>query len=102
MFLVRTAFWLSVVIVLLPAGSEEEHTGVKAVGAAEALSAAQTTFDDFSGFCQRNENACKTGSVALSAFGQKARYGARMVYEYLDDKFGDEDNTKTIDEPTES
>ena len=102
MFLVRTVFWLSVVIVLLPAGGEEEQPGIEAVGAVEALSAAQTTIDDFSGFCQRNENACKTGSVVLSAFGQKARYGAQIVYEYLDDKFGNEDEVaiEAIDKPT--
>ncbi len=91
MFLLRTAFWLSLVIMFLPAGSSEDGTDVKSISAYEAYFAAQTTLGDLSRFCERNVNTCETGGVAISAFGQKARYGARKVYEYLDVQFGDSD-----------
>ncbi len=88
MFLLRTAFWLSLVIMFLPAGSNEDGTDVNSISAYEAYFAAQTAIGDFSKFCERNINTCQTGTVAISAFGKKARYGAHKIYEYLDVQFG--------------
>ncbi len=90
MFIIRTAFWLSLVVLFLPAGSGEEGGDSKIVGASEALSVARTTVGDLSKFCERNPDACDTGNLVVSSFGQKARYGAQVVYEYLDEKFGTE------------
>lgn len=88
MFLIRTAFWLSLVVLCLPAGPNAIGDTARAVGAGEALSAAQTTIGDLSRFCERNVGTCETGGVVISSFGQKARYGAQVVFEYLDEKFG--------------
>ena len=85
MFLVRTAFWLSVVVMLLPADSD---TGGKAprVTAFEAIAAAQTTVSDLSQFCTRNPDVCVTGGSAFHVFADKVRYGAKMIYGYFGDK----------------
>ena len=93
MFLVRTAFWLSVVVMLLPADSD---TGGKAprVTAFEAIAAAQTTVSDLSQFCTRNPDVCVTGGSAFHVFGDKVRYGVKMIYGY----FGD----KKVDQPGEA
>lgn len=88
MFIIKTAFWLSLVILLLPVEPGTNSSTNKNVGAADAVSAARTTIGDLGKFCQRNPDTCETGYVVLSSFGEKARYGAQMVYEYLDDKFG--------------
>lgn len=87
-FLLRVAFWLSIVIILLPADST---TGDKAprVTAFEALSAAETTVSDFSRFCDRNPDVCVTGGNALQVFGEKVRYGAKMIYGYFGDRTAD-------------
>jgi hypothetical protein len=90
MFLIRTAFWLSLVILLLPAGNSSGDAIQPAqpdvdVTAGAALGAARDTIADFSAFCLRNPDTCATGSAALRVFGQKAQNGARMVYEYLAD-----------------
>ncbi len=78
-FLLRVAFWLSIVVLLLPA---DPSTGDKAprVSAIEALSAAQTTVSDVSQFCDRNPDVCVTGNAALHVFGDKVRYGAKLLY----------------------
>lgn len=82
-FLLRSAFWLSVVLVLLPTGKSESPA---APGAVEAVSAAGAAFSDMTGFCNRQPGACLTGAQAALAFGQRAQAGARMVYEFLSEK----------------
>jgi hypothetical protein len=99
MFLIRTAFWLSLVILCLPAGPNA-NSDARAVGAGEALSAAQTTLGDLSKFCQRNAATCETGGMVISSFGHKARYGAQVVYEYLDEKFGSDQKAELTSGPS--
>ena len=91
MFLIRTAFWLSLVIMFLPAGSDSVEGDANTVGALEAYVAAQEAYGDLSMFCERNADACKTGNAAIATFGQKARNGAQIVFEYLDIKFGEDE-----------
>ena len=88
MFIIRTAFWLSLVILCLPVGADDSNASAEIVGAAEAVSVAKSTVGDLSKFCERNPETCSTGGQVISSFGQKARYGAKIVYNYLDDKFG--------------
>jgi hypothetical protein len=82
MFLLRTAFWLSLVIVLLPADSGEQAPRVTAF---EALSAAQAAVSDLSQFCERNPDVCVTGGSAFEVFADKVRYGAKMISGYFND-----------------
>ena len=81
-FLLRVAFWLSIVVVLLPAGPKTDPDA-PAVSTFEAIGAAQAAIKDARGFCQREPEACAVGSQALQVFGQKAQNGARMLYEFL-------------------
>lgn len=87
MFLVRSAFWLSVVILLLPAENEKNNTDLSSiqpkVTAGQAFVAAQTTVDDLSGFCLRNQSACDTGKAAIDVFVRKAQYGAGLLNEWV-------------------
>lgn len=92
MFIVRTAFWLSLVILCLPVGPDDKNPSASIAGAAEAMSVARSAVGDMSKFCERNPGTCDTGNMVVSSFGQKARYGAQIVYQYLDNKFGSEKN----------
>jgi uncharacterized protein DUF5330 len=83
-FLLRTAFWLSIVIALLPA--PESMKPESGVGAAQAVSAASATFSDVSQFCARQPDACQIGSQALSHFGHKAQASAKWLYDTLTSK----------------
>jgi hypothetical protein len=82
MFLLRAAFWLSVVILLLPA---DPQNGAQAprVTAVEALVAARAAIADMSAFCQRNPDVCETGSAAFQVFAAKVQYSAQAIYEYF-------------------
>ncbi|ADZ71372.1 DUF5330 domain-containing protein [Polymorphum gilvum] len=83
-FLLRTAFWLTLVLMLIPFGSDETSTAEIKVDPIEAFMAAQATVSDISTFCTRNPQACETGGQALAAIGSRARDGAKIVYEFLD------------------
>jgi len=83
------AFWLSVVLVLLPSGGSQSTPKVN-VSAVDAMSAATATVADMRGFCERQPDACVVGSQAAVALGHRAQAGAKMLYEYLNAHFGNE------------
>lgn len=87
-FLLKTVFWLSLVILLIPAGQETSAAGRDEISKFEVLSAAQAVWSDFSAFCERNQEACETGNQLAAQYGDKARNGARMLYGFLDENFG--------------
>ncbi|PTW57680.1 hypothetical protein C8N35_110159 [Breoghania corrubedonensis] len=94
-FLLRTAFWLSLVILLIPADASTGDNDKTQISALQALGAAQQTYVDMTRFCERNTTACEAGGAALEVFGAKARTGARMIYQYLDPEGRAPDATAT-------
>ena len=81
-FLLRMAFWLGLVLILLPSGSAQP-TPATAVGATDAISAASATVGDLRQFCTRQPDACTVGSQVATALGYKAQAGAKMLYDFL-------------------
>jgi hypothetical protein len=89
-FLLRMAFWLTVILALLPSGGSQPTPKVN-VSAGDAMSAAQATVSDVGSFCERQPNACSVGSQAATVIGQRAQAGAKMLYEYFNEHFGAHD-----------
>jgi hypothetical protein len=85
-FLVRVAFWLTIVLALLPTGSSQPGAQGAQVGATEAVVAASAAVSDVSNFCERQPGACEVGAQAAVAIGQRAQAGAKMVYEFINDR----------------
>ena len=81
-FLFRTAFWLGVVVLLLP-GDPKTGADAPSVSAMQALVATRSAIADFSTFCDRNPATCATGSTAVQVFASKVRYGAELLSGYL-------------------
>jgi Family of unknown function (DUF5330) len=87
MFLLRTAFWLAVVLALLPSfGPKASAPAAAGVEATEAVTAASETLGDMIQFCSRQPNACATGVHLASAIGQRAQAGAKMLYGMVGEK----------------
>jgi hypothetical protein len=82
-FLLRMAFWLSVVLVLLPSGTPQRDAPTSNIDASQAISAASATVGDLSGFCTRQPDACTVGSQVATVIGYKVQAGARMLYHFL-------------------
>src|SRR5258707_5690883 len=87
MFLIRTAFWLSVVVLVLPT-PQSMKVPESNIGTSQAVGAASAAVSHMGQFCARQPDACKVGSQALTQFGYKAQASAKWVYEFLTDKLG--------------
>lgn len=85
MFLLRITFWLSLVILLLPFGTNAGSGDSKATGvsAFQAFTAAGAAVSDLSQFCSRQPEACVAGSQAVVALGDKAQVAAGMMLDFL-------------------
>lgn len=84
-FLLRCAFWIALVLLILPIDTGEDGKDGIGINPVAAFFAAQSTISDLSGFCERNPQTCETGGQAISQIGAKAKVSARMLYEYLDE-----------------
>ena len=81
MFLLRSAFWLTLVILLIPA---DPQTGdAPRVTMINAIVAVRATVADLSGFCGRNPDVCATGSAAFELVADKTGDGIEMVTRFL-------------------
>ena len=86
-FLLRMAFWLGLVLILLPSGSSQQAPASE-VGASDAISAASATVGDLRQFCSRQPDACTVGSHVATTLGYKAQAGAKMLYDFLTERLG--------------
>jgi hypothetical protein len=82
-FLLRLAFWLGVVLLLLPSGGAQHAGANNNVSASQAMSAASATVGDLRGFCARQPDACSVGSQVATTLGYRAQAGAKMLYDVL-------------------
>lgn len=85
-FLLRMAFWLGLVLVLLPRDKAPDSDKGPQVSASEAVLAATAAVSDMSQFCSRQPAACAVGGQAASVVGERAQAGAKKVYEMLTDR----------------
>lgn len=97
-FLLRMAFWFSLVLLALPFDSKD---GQPSVGAVQALMAAREAVGDISGLCERKPDVCETGKVAMHTVGIRAREAARIAYEALDENLETAD-TAALSEPDQA
>jgi hypothetical protein len=89
-FLLRIAFWLSIVVLLLPSDpAKRGDNGRTQVGPTEAFEVAHAALDDARDFCARRPDTCVVGSQAFQTFGQKAQHGAKLLYEFLSNRFAE-------------
>ena len=79
MFLLRTIFWLVVLVLLLPTNEQQQS---QVYGTAEAA------VKDVATFCDRNPETCTTGKNAFDVLVHKAEFGARILMGFIMDKSG--------------
>jgi len=74
LFLIRTAFWLMIIVLLLPTDAQQRS---------EVYGTAQAAVNDVATFCDRNPETCARGKDAFGVFVQKAQFGARMLMDLI-------------------
>jgi hypothetical protein len=85
-FLLRMAFWLGLVLVLLPREKTPESEKLPQIGASQAVQAATAAVSDMTQFCKRQPAACEVGGQAATVIGHRAEDGARKLYKIITDK----------------
>jgi hypothetical protein len=74
LFLLRMAFWLMIIVLLLPTDERQRS---------EVYGTAQAAVNDLATFCDRNPDTCAKGKDAFGVFVQKAQFGARMLIDMI-------------------
>lgn len=98
-FLLRMAFWLGLVLVLLPTDKTPDSDKGLQIGASDAISAATAAMSDMSQFCNRQPAACVVGGQAATVIGERAQSGAKKVYQFITDKA--DKNEKKVPDSTD-
>ena len=89
-FLLRVAFWLGLVFVLLPREKTPQSEKLPQVSVGDAVQAATAAVTDMSQFCKRQPQACEVGGQAATVIGVRAEDGARKIYRSITDRKPDE------------
>lgn len=77
MFLIRTAFWLALVVLLLPSDKEQQ---------AKLYSTAREAVHRVATFCDRNGPLCEQGARHWAAFQTKLEFGSRLAIDLVSEK----------------
>ena len=97
-FLLKLAFWLTIVVLLLPSDRAQQGAPAPQIGTGDAVTATGAVVADVRQFCVRQPDACALGSQALVEFGHKAQTGAKMLYDFLGEKVGREPERGTAEQ----
>jgi hypothetical protein len=91
MFLIRLAFWLALIVMVLPSDKEKQARLYQA--AAETVHRAAT-------FCDRNAALCAQGAQHWAVFRTKLEFGAKLVFDVASERlFGIQHAVDRPDEP---
>jgi hypothetical protein len=93
-FLLRLAFWLGLVLVLLPREKTPDTEKLPQISVSDAVQAATAAVSDMSQFCKRQPQACEVGGEAATVIGTRASEGARKIYRSITDKTSDTEGKK--------
>lgn len=92
-FLIRMAFWFSLVLLALPLTVGPDEAGRESVGPLQALFAAREAVGDIAGICERKPDVCETGKSAMHTITARAKETAKIAAAMLDDKTATEPDT---------
>jgi hypothetical protein len=85
-FLIRMAFWFSLVLLALPLGVGPGENGQQSVGPIQALFAAREAVGDIAGLCERKPDVCETGKSAMYTISVRAKETAKIAAAMIDDQ----------------
>jgi len=91
MFLIRTAFWVGLVVLLLPSDAHDQ---------ARLYATAAATVERISTFCDRNPRACTMGAELWAEFVKKAEFGGRMAVDLISGPRPQTEEAGAAEDPT--
>ena len=88
MFLIRLAFWLGLVVLLLPTDERQQ---------AKLYGTAVSTVERVTTFCDRNAQLCSASVDFWGTFLRKAEFGARVVGDLITSSGRKDEVTPAVD-----
>lgn len=85
-FIIRSVFWLSLVLLLIPIGGPEADSAGESVSPLQAFFAVREAVGDITGMCGRKPEVCEIGRSAAATIGMRAREGARMAIAMIEEE----------------
>ena len=88
MRLIRTILLIAGIGVLLPSPPETvvaQGQAVPEVSTFAMVASASSAFADVASFCQRQPDVCQTATYVAGRLEAKAKYSARLIYEWASD-----------------
>jgi hypothetical protein len=92
MFLIRVAFWLLLIVLLLPTDARQQ---------ARLYGAAAAALERASTFCERNGKVCAAAAALWATFLKKAEFGAHLAIDLISAPGKDADQQLPL-EPTQA
>jgi hypothetical protein len=92
--LIKGAFWFSLVLIALPLFNPESAERLESgptFESAGSASAVMALYQDVISICEREPEVCTVGTHTIGVLGARAKEGARIAYNFLDNQFGDQD-----------
>ena len=91
MGMLRTLFVLGAGFALMPSPPQDASSIQAPAGPSSFayLAAAAETVADMRSFCQRNPNVCVTAGAVAQTVEGKAKYSAKLIYEWANEATGD-------------
>jgi Family of unknown function (DUF5330) len=83
--LFKLGFWGGLTLLFIPVDLGVQNEG-RTVSAFEAVVAAKATIDDLRELCDRKPEVCETGGAAMQTISSRAKAGAKLVLEYVEDE----------------
>jgi hypothetical protein len=77
MFLIRMAFWLALIVMVLPSDKEQQ---------ARLYQTATETVHRAATFCDRNAALCAQGAQHWAVFRTKLEFGAKLVFDMASER----------------
>ncbi len=88
MSIIRTGFYFTLVVFLLPSPPENANKTAQIAPQAasqQVFAAAAGTASDVSGFCDRQPDVCETASHLVKKLEAKAKYSVQLLYEWANE-----------------
>lgn len=89
--ILKGCFWFSLVLIALPLFDAESTQRLEAgpnFETAGSISAAMSLYSDVTSICQREPDVCAVANQTVGVLGARAKEGARIAYQFLDNQFG--------------
>lgn len=91
MGMLRTTFILGAILFAMPSPPQDPAVDNQAVpmSGVAYIAAAADAFGDIKNFCARKPFVCETAGQLVSSVERKAKYSAKLVYEWANEAVGD-------------